>query len=126
MPPVRSESLSLRTGNSLRRKEMFRDQKHEKSRINSTMKKTRRKEERKDPELRAERIQNNKPLTIDKKRVWDDVDDDSLGMQVNIEDLRRRRLAAEQAAAIAALDEEDGAAVGGDDDESEEGYDSML
>lgn len=89
------------------------------------MRSRRRKEERGDPDLRNERLEKNKPLTIDKKRVWDDVDDDSLGVQVNVEELRRRRLAAEQAAEIEAMDEDmDGEEVGGDDDE--EGYDSML
>lgn len=89
------------------------------------MRSRRRKEERGDPDLRNERLEKNKPLTIDKKRVWDDVDDDSLGVQVNVEELRRRRLAAEQAAEIEAMDEDmDGEEVGGDNDE--EGYDSML
>lgn len=89
------------------------------------MRSRRRKEERQDPEMRDERLAKNKPLTIDKKRVWDDVDDDSLGVQVNVEELRRKRLAAEQAAEMEAMDEDmEGEDVGGDEDE--EGYDSML
>lgn len=125
MPPKRSQSLSLKTGNRLKRQELFVEQKKQRSKDRRTERIRRRKEERNDPELRAERLQNNQPLTIDKKRVWDDVDDDSLGVQVNVEELRRRRLAAEQAAEMEAMDEDvDGEAVDGEEDE--EGYDSML
>jgi ribosome production factor 1 len=125
MPPKRSQSLSLKTGNRLKRQELFVEQKKQRSKDRRIMRSRRRKEERGDPDLRNERLEKNKPLTIDKKRVWDDVDDDSLGVQVNVEELRRRRLAAEQAAEIEAMDEDmDGEEVGGDDDE--EGYDSML
>lgn len=125
MPPKRSQSLSLKTGNRLKRQELFIEQKKQRSKDRRIERGRRRKEEREDPELRRERLEKNKPLTIDKKRVWDDVDDDSLGVQVNVEELRRKRLAAEQAAEMEAMDEDmDGEEVGGDEDE--EGYDSML
>lgn len=125
MPPKRSASLSLKTGNRLKRQELFVEQKKRQSKDRRTERLRRRKEERDDPELRRERLEKNKPLTIDKKRVWDDVDDDSLGVQVNVEELRRRRLAAEQAAEIEAMDEELGDAEA-EGSEDEEGYDSML
>ena len=126
MPPKRSASLSLKTGNRLKRQELFVEQKKQQSKDRRTERLRRRKEERNDPELRRERLEKNKPLTIDKKRVWDDVDDDSLGVQVNVEELRRRRLAAEQAAEIEAMDEELKDAEPDEGDEDEEGYDSML
>lgn len=126
MPPKRSASLSLKTGNRLKRQELFVEQKKQQSKDRRTERLRRRKEERNDPELRRERLEKNKPLTIDKKRVWDDVDDDSLGVQVNVEELRRRRLAAEQAAEIEAMDEELKDAEADEGDEDEEGYDSML
>ena len=127
MPPIRTQSLSLKTGNRLKRQELFVEQKKQRSKDRREERMRRRKEERNDPELRRERLEKNKPLTIDKKRVWDDVDDDSLGVQVNVEELRRRRLAAEQAAEIEAMDQEmaeDGEGV--DKEEDEEDYDSML
>ena len=127
MPPIRTQSLSLKTGNRLKRQELFVEQKKQRSKDRREERMRRRKEERNDPELRRERLEKNKPLTIDKKRVWDDVDDDSLGVQVNVEELRRRRLAAEQAAEIEAMDQEmaeDG--EGEDQEEEDEDYDSML
>lgn len=126
MPPKRSASLSLKTGNRLKRQELFVEQKKRQSKDRREQRLRRRKEERNDPELLRERLEKNKPLTIDKKRVWDDVDDDSLGVQVNVEELRRRRLAAEQAAEIEAMDEELKDAEADEGDEDEDGYDSML
>lgn len=126
MAPKRSQSLSLKTGNKLKRQELFIEQKKQRSKERRTERNRRRKEERDDPELRRERLQKNKPLTIDKKRVWDDVDDDSLGVQVNVEELRRRRLAAEQAAEIEAMDEDMDDEEAERRKEEEEAYDSML
>lgn len=126
MPPKRTSSLSMKTGNRLKRQELFVEQKKRQSKDRRDQRLRRRREERNDPELLRERLEKNKPLTIDKKRVWDDVDDDSLGVQVNVEELRRRRLAAEQAAEIEAMDEELKDADADEGDEDEEGYDSML
>ena len=81
----------------------------------------RRKEEAKDPELRRERLEKNQPASIDKKRVWDDVNDDSLGAVVDVAQLKRRRL--EEAEAAAAR-EADG--VGEEDAETDDDADSML
>lgn len=116
----------MKTGNRLKRQELFVEQKKRQSKDRRDQRLRRRREERNDPELLRERLEKNKPLTIDKKRVWDDVDDDSLGVQVNVEELRRRRLAAEQAAEIEAMDEELKDADADEGDEDEEGYDSML
>ncbi|PKS12964.1 hypothetical protein jhhlp_000305 [Lomentospora prolificans] len=116
-------SLSLKTGNKLKRQDLFVEQKKRRSKDRRDERMRRRKEEKEDPELRRQRLEKNKPLTIDKKRVWDDVDDDSLGVQVNVEQLRRKRLAAE----IEALDAEMNDVDGEEEDGGEEdGYDSML
>lgn len=58
---------------------------------------------------------NNVPHTIDRKRIWDDVDDDSLGASVDVEQLKRRRIAQAQ-------DEENEEAV----DDADTDVDSML
>ena len=55
----------------------------------------RRREEDKDPSLRDERLKQNIPLTLERKRVWDDVDRDTgdgLGVSVDVERLKRQKL----------------------------------
>lgn len=55
----------------------------------------RRREEDKDLRLRDERIKRNVPLTLDRKRVWDDVDSDTgegLGVSIDVERLKRQKL----------------------------------
>lgn len=54
----------------------------------------RRREEDKDPRLREERLKRNIPLTLERKRVWDDIDGemgDLLGVSVDIERLKRQK-----------------------------------
>ena len=60
----------------------------------------RRREEDKDPKLREERIKQNVPLTLERKRVWDAVDNDTgdgLGVSVDVGRLKRQRLEEEDA-----------------------------
>ncbi|KAK2803363.1 hypothetical protein FQN50_007022 [Emmonsiellopsis sp. PD_5] len=55
----------------------------------------RKKEEAKNPKLRAERLQRNVPLTLERKRVWDDVGsdvEDGLGMSFDVERIKRQKL----------------------------------
>ncbi|KAI4186556.1 MAG: hypothetical protein L6R41_003404 [Letrouitia leprolyta] len=55
----------------------------------------RRREEDKDPSLREERLRRNVPLTLERKRVWDDIDEsigDGLGVSVDVGRLKRRKL----------------------------------
>lgn len=96
-------SLSLATGNKARRQEMFVNHKKDANKSKREMRFKRRKEEDKDPELRQRRLVEKQPASIDKKRVWDDVDDDSLGAVVDVAQLKRRRLEAEEAAEAEAL-----------------------
>ena len=54
----------------------------------------RKREEDKNPELREERLANNKPATIDSKRVWDEPvgdEEDALGWAIDVERLAKRR-----------------------------------
>lgn len=58
-------------------------------------------------------------MTIDRKRVWDDVDGDGLGVSVDVEELKRRRIAAAEAA-------EQEAAENSEDEGHDSDRDSML
>src|SRR6478609_8362801 len=118
-PPVQA----LKSANKLKRKELFVQYKKHQNKEKHEERHRRRKEEAKDPELKEARLAKRKPSTIDSKRVWDDIDDDSLGVQVDLEKLKRRRIeeaeAAEQAAHEAAMRAEE--ELDEDDD-----VDSML
>ncbi|KAK1674538.1 anticodon-binding protein [Colletotrichum godetiae] len=118
-------SLTNKTSNKLHRKEMYVLQKKDKDKAQREMRFRRKKEEDKDPELRAARLAKNKPKTLDSKRVWDDVDDDSLGKVVDVEKLKKRRIEEEENAALEQeLNDEDGGLE--DDDEDDSDNDSML
>ncbi|KAJ5722851.1 Anticodon-binding [Penicillium malachiteum] len=53
------------------------------------------KEEAKNPKLREERLKRNVPLTLDRKRVWDEADNDAdetgLGLSVDVERIKRAK-----------------------------------
>lgn len=114
-------SLSLKTSNKLRRQQLYVSQKKAAGKSRHEERHRRRKEEAKNPELRRGRLEKNQPASIDKKRIWDDVEDDSLGAVVDVAQLKRRRLEAEEAAAAAEAD-----AVMKDDLEKDDDVDSML
>ncbi len=89
----------------------------------------RRREEDKNPELRSERLKRNVPLTLDRKRVWDEVEGDvgdGLGLSVDAERLKRQHVEVHLGA-----DEEQygGIARGGSESDStdrEDDLDSMI
>lgn len=78
----------------------------------------RRKEEAKDPQLKAERLAKKPTKTLDQKRVWDDGDEDSLYTSADVAAVKRRRMEEEEQKAGEAMDE--------DDEEEEDDLDSML
>ncbi len=84
----------------------------------------RKREEKRDPALRAARLEKNRPLTLDQKRVWDDVDDDELTSSVDVQALRRRRIQQQEDADRQAIE----ATQAGDDhgNEDDDDADSML
>ncbi|KAL8856689.1 MAG: hypothetical protein Q9178_006756 [Gyalolechia marmorata] len=87
----------------------------------------RRREEDRDPGLREERLRKNIPLSLERKRVWDDVDRDTgdgLGVSVDVERLKRQKMEEE-----ARLHLEDGSDQGEqaiDSAVSENDHDSMI
>ncbi|KAI4679071.1 uncharacterized protein J4E88_006363 [Alternaria novae-zelandiae] len=72
----------------------------------------RKREEEKNPALREERLAQNKPATIDGKRVWDEPvgdEEDALGWAIDVERLaKRRKVEQEEAAQKEGEDGEDG------------------
>lgn len=109
----------LKSANKLTRKELYVDRKRAAGKERHENRHRRRKEEARDPALKAARLAKNKTVSLDQKRVWDDGDDDSLGAQVDLERLKRRRIAEAEAEEQAPLDDE---AEASDDDD----HDSML
>lgn len=113
-------SLSMRTSNKMKRQHLFIEQKKDKDKLQREQRFRRKKEEDKNPELREARLAKNKPQTLETKRVWDDVDDDSLGAQVDVEQLKRRRLEEEERAQMEAMEVDD------EEDDDDDDVDSML
>lgn len=115
-------SLSLKTGNKLKRQRLHVRNKQAAGAEKRAERFRRKKEEDKDPSLKKERIARNQPSSIDKKRVWDEGDDDSLGAVVDLAALKRRRIEEEE---NQALEEADGGLVKKKPDEDDD-VDSML
>lgn len=119
-----SSGGGFKVGNKIQRQNLFVKQKKHADKTRREERYRRKKEEDQDPELRAERLARNQPASIDKKRIWDDVDDDSLGTVVDVAQLKRRRLEEEEAKALAEA-EKDGEGDE-DDEEDDDEVDSML
>ncbi|KAG9239367.1 anticodon-binding protein [Amylocarpus encephaloides] len=111
-------ALPFKVGNKFRRQDLHVKQKKARETLRRDERFKRKREEDKDPELRKERLERNVPHSIDKKRVWDDVDGDGLGVSVDVEQLKRRRIEAAEAEEQEALE---GAGEAVEDD-----VDSML
>lgn len=113
--------LPFKVGNKQRREGLHIRRKKASDSIQRDERLRRRREEEDDPRLRERRLKENIPLTIERKRVWDQVDNDTgdgLGLSVDVESLRKKqRLEEERGVA-----EEEGVAS---DDAGEE-EDSMI
>ncbi|CAG8977306.1 hypothetical protein HYALB_00012711 [Hymenoscyphus albidus] len=118
-PPSAKVALPFKTGNKFRRQDLHVKQKKARDSLRRDERFKRKREEDRDPTLRAERLSRNIPHTIDKKRVWDDVDGDGLNVSVDVEQLKRRRIEAAEAAEQEALE-------GADEEAIEDDVDSML
>ncbi|GKZ18694.1 hypothetical protein AbraIFM66951_007802 [Aspergillus brasiliensis] len=88
------------------------------------------KEEAKNPKLKEERLKRNIPLTIDRKRVWDDAGsdvEDGLGLSVDVERIKRRKQEEEEELNRPLNeDEQSSDAEEGSGDEDDDDVDSML
>ncbi|CAF9904531.1 hypothetical protein IMSHALPRED_000097 [Imshaugia aleurites] len=93
--------LPFKTKNKEKRQSLHINRKKATDSIKRDERFRRRREEDKDSTLREQRLKQNVPLTLERKRVWDDVDGDigdGLGLSVNVERLKRRKVEEEQAA----------------------------
>lgn len=117
--------LPFQTKNKEKRQSLHINRKRATDSIKRDERFRRRREEDKDPTLREQRLKQNVPLTLERKRVWDDVDSDigdGLGLSVNVERLKKRKVEEEQAALGEKEEEEEQERS---DDEDEE-RDSMI
>jgi ribosome production factor 1 len=92
-------SLPFKTANKLKRQSLHVKQKQARDSLRRAERFGRKKDEAKDPRLREERLKRNVPLTLDRKRVWDEIDDnveDGLGLSIDVDRIKRQRLEEEQ------------------------------
>ncbi|PMB72961.1 Ribosome production factor 1 [Beauveria bassiana] len=80
MDSQKAPTRALKVANKVKRKELFVQHKKDKDKKRREERLQRKKEEDRNPELKTARLAKNAPKTLDQKRVWDDVDDDSLGV----------------------------------------------
>ncbi|KAG5982943.1 hypothetical protein E4U55_001079 [Claviceps digitariae] len=130
-PPVQA----LKAANKTKRKELYVQHKKASGKERREARHRRRKAENLEPTLRAARLASNKAVTLDQKRVWDEGEDDHLGAQVDLGQLRRRQkeaadaeeeksaLDAEMKDAEDEEDDNDSMLDSEDDDNEEEGED---
>lgn len=86
--------LPFKTGNKEKRQSLHINRKKATDSIKRDERFRRRREEDKNPTLREQRLKQNVPLTLERKRVWDDVDSDigdGLGLSVDVGRLKRRK-----------------------------------
>ncbi|KAL8893893.1 MAG: hypothetical protein Q9192_004816 [Flavoplaca navasiana] len=93
--PSAKSGLPFKTGNREKRQKLHILRKRTLDNTRRDERFRRRREEDKDPSLREERLRKNIPLTLERKRVWDDVDRDTgddLGVSVDVERLKRQKI----------------------------------
>lgn len=115
--PSPKASLSFKVANKEQRQKLHIGRKKAQDSIRRDERFRRRRDEDKDPGLREERLKQNIPLTLERKRVWDEVDRDTgdfLGVSVDTERLKRQKL--EEEARQADDDENELNGQGGDRD----------
>ncbi len=111
-------TLPFKTSNKLKRQSLHIKQKRAKDSLKRAQRFGIKKDEAKDPRLREERLRRNVPLTLDRKRDWDDADEgieDGLGKSIDVDRIKRQRLEEEQN-----LSEDEG------EEQDDDDRDSML
>ena len=93
--PPPDAAMDFKTGNKQRRKLMHIKRKRAKDAARRDERYGFKKQEAKNPKLREERLRRNVPLTLDRKRVWDEADsdaeEDGLGLAVDVERIKRAK-----------------------------------
>ena len=84
-----------KTGNKLRRKMTHVKRKRAKDAARREERYAFKKEEAKNPKLKEERLKRNIPLTLERKRIWNEADNDTeetgLGLSVDVERIKRAK-----------------------------------
>ncbi|KJK62180.1 Brix domain protein [Aspergillus parasiticus SU-1] len=91
--PPPSANLDVKPANKLRRQLLHIKRKRLKDSTRRAERYRIKKEEAKNPKLKQERLKRNVPLTIDRKRVWDDANsdvEDGLGLSVDVERIKKQ------------------------------------
>lgn len=115
--PSPKASLPFKTTNKEKRQKLHINRKKAQDSVKRDERFRRRREEDKEPALRDNRLKQNIPLTLERKRVWDEVDRDAdslLGVSVDTERLKRQRL--EEDACQADIDKNVPRCLDGDQD----------
>lgn len=123
-------ALPFKTANKQRRQDLHLKQKRARDALKRAERFSRKKQEEKNPKLKADRLRRNVPATLDKKRVYDEVDlepeDGGLGMVYDVERLKRRKLAEEQDLLENEVAHEQGANSDEEEEDDDDDQDSML
>ena len=121
-------SLPFKTSNKEKRERLHVRRKKARDSDKRDIRFRRRREEDKDPRLREERVKQNVPLTLERKRTWDNVDNDAgdeLRISIDMARIKRQKLEGEATEVISDLntidqdDERDSMIESGSDGETD-------
>lgn len=125
-PPA---GLAYKPANKLRRQLLHIKRKRAEEAARRQERLARRKEEAKDPKLKEERLRKNIPLTLERKRVWDEVDsdvDDGLGLSVDVERIKRQKQEEEAELNKPISEQDDSDSQEEEKDDQDDEIDSMI
>ncbi|KAI9924379.1 hypothetical protein ASPWEDRAFT_99786 [Aspergillus wentii DTO 134E9] len=93
--PPPGSNAEIKPANKMRRQSLHIKRKRDKDSSRRAVRFGQKKEESKNPKLKADRLKRNVPLTLDRKRVWDEADSDAegdgLGLSVDVERIKRQK-----------------------------------
>ncbi|KAJ5641533.1 Anticodon-binding [Penicillium lividum] len=126
-PPPNAGLEESKPANKMRRQMMHIKRKREKDSTRRAERYAFKREEAKNPKLKEARLRENVPLTLDRKRVWDEADNDAeetgLGLSVDVERIKRAKQEEDDELNRPLEEGEDDSDAPGSDNES---VDSMI
>ncbi|GES66955.1 RNA processing factor 1 [Aspergillus terreus] len=127
--PNPSFDAEAKPANKLRRQMLHVRRKKAKDAARRAERFGRKKEEAKNPKLKEERLKRNIPLTIDRKRVWDEAGsdvEDGLGLSVDVERIKRQKQEEDELNRPLKSSKEEQSEKESEDDDDQDEVDSML
>lgn len=124
-----SAGLEYKPANKQKRKLLHISRKRAKDEAQRKERFARKKDEAKDPSLKAARLHRNIPLTLERKRVYDDADsdvEDVLGLSVDVERIKRQRQEEEEELNRPLSDQDDSDVQQRQSDDEQDEVDSMI